>query len=127
MQPETRRRTPWWALSSAAAAVIAVLAVGLGAQDVTPRVPGGGTVAESVQSIEATLVAAQRAAEAGDVVGARLLLEHARELVAGLPAEEQERFAEALGTAEQGVHSAEEAVRQGLPVPPWPGSAPARR
>ena len=42
------RRTPWWALSAGAAAVIAVMAVGLGAQEAPPV--GPSTVAESVQS-----------------------------------------------------------------------------
>ncbi len=116
--PRRARRTPWWALSAGAAAVIAVMAVGLGAQDTAP--PGPGTVAESVQSVEATLVAARLAAEQGDVVGARSLLERARELVAALPDGDQAGLAGALVATEEGVVAAEAAVRSGQPLPPWP-------
>ncbi len=111
-------RTPWWLLSAGAAAVIAVMAVGLGAQDVAETPPS--TVAESVQSIESTLVAARLAAEQGDVVGARTLLERARSLVADLPPAQRRRLHTALDATEEGLAATEDAVRRGEPPPVWP-------
>lgn len=106
------RRAPWWLLSASAAAVIAVLGVGVGLQDVQ-QVGPATSVEESVQSIEATLTASRRAAEAGDVAGARVLLEQARAMVAGLPAEERGRWEVAVRAAEVGLRTAEERVREG--------------
>jgi hypothetical protein len=115
------RRTPWWLLSASAAAVIAVLAVGVGLQDVQ-QVGPAPSVAESVESIEATLTASRRAAEAGDVAGARVLLEQARAMVADLPAEERGRWEVAVRAAEQGLRTAEERVREGGAPDERPGA-----
>jgi hypothetical protein len=129
---ERERRAPWWLLSASAAAVIAVLGVGIGLQDVAPVQPAE-SVAESVESIEATLVASQRAAQAGDVVGARVLLEQARAMVEALPAEERGQWEVAVAAAERGLRTAEQAVRRGEPVPGTaeepgrPGDAPTGR
>ncbi|WP_380167213.1 hypothetical protein [Jannaschia sp. R86511] len=117
-------RLPWRVVSASAAAVIAVLAVGVGLQDAAHQGPGARTVAESVESVEATLVASMLAAESGDVAGARVLLEQARSLVAALPEDQRVVWETALGHTERGLLSAEAAIRSGRPVPDLVGLVP---